>query len=270
MQFFEMGGRAVNMRLNTNTINIFGIPPYYFFSVVGFVFSSVLLMILLFKSKLNVSRYTKMFFISTIGVLIGARFFGIISGVMGASLHGEQITLDTIANTGIVFYGGLLGFIAMFMLVVKIWDKRINGDLIDIVAACIPLFHTFGRLGCFFAGCCYGAESTSIITVSYTSYINGETIPVYRIPVQLFESIGNLLIFILLVSLLQTGKMQNRLLLIYLTSYSVFRFIIEFFRGDYVRGIWNGISFSQIVSIAILVWCLIAFIKIIRRPFYEA
>ena len=253
------------MRIDTTTFNIFGIPPYYFFGVVGFVCSYSLFMILLFKYRFNISRYTKILLFSGIGLLIGARLFGIISGVFGALAYSEQITLDTIMNTGIVFYGGLLGFIAMFMLVVKICDKRIDGCLIDIIAVCIPLFHFFGRIGCFFAGCCYGAESTSTIAVMYSHYLSGETVTVYRIPVQLIESIGNLLVFITLMSLMQIKRMQNYLLFVYFILYSFFRFILEFFRGDDMRGLWNGISFSQLISIVILACCLIVFIKITRR-----
>ena len=40
-------------------------------------------------------------------------------------------------------------------------------------------------------------------------------------------------------------------------SYSVIRFILEFFRGDTYRGIYFGLSTSQIISIIIFISCLI-------------
>ncbi|MCC8046445.1 MAG: prolipoprotein diacylglyceryl transferase [Clostridiales bacterium] len=44
------------------------------------------------------------------------------------------------------------------------------------------------------------------------------------------------------------------LLNVYLVSYTIFRFFIEFFRGDELRGFLFGISTSQWISVAILVY----------------
>ena len=56
---------------------------------------------------------------------------------------------------GFVFYGGLLGGLAGTWLFCK--QRRLSFDTLgrDLVPA-LPLFHAFGRVGCFLAGCCYG------------------------------------------------------------------------------------------------------------------
>ena len=217
-------------------------------------------MALLLKFGLNISRYTKFFFVSGIGLLVGARLFGMFSGIFGVLAIGEQITWSALEDTGIVFYGGLFGFAGMFLLAMKILDKKINYILVDIIAVCIPLFHAFGRLGCFFAGCCFGAESISAFAVSYTNVIGGELVTAYRVPVQLLESTGNLLVFVTLIYFLFMNKMQNRLLLLYFSLYSILRVILEMFRGDAVRGVWNGVSFGQIISVIVFTVCAFIFI----------
>ena len=55
--------------------------------------------------------------------------------------------------------------------------------------------------------------------------------------------------------MLQKGKMKHYLFFLYLAIYAVGRFILEFFRGDTYRGIWFGVSTSQIISILILLFC---------------
>ena len=44
---------------------------------------------------------------------------------------------------------------------------------------------------------------------------------------------------------------DNQILVWYLLLYSIWRFIIEFWRGDDVRGVFGWISFSQIICIGI-------------------
>ena len=70
---------------------------------------------------------------------------------------------------------------------------------IGIGALCIPLFHAFGRIGCFLSGCCYGIETTFGIDLKY-SPVPGCS-GVLRFPVQLIESGCNFIIFFLLLFL---------------------------------------------------------------------
>ncbi|MDE6600194.1 MAG: prolipoprotein diacylglyceryl transferase, partial [Oscillospiraceae bacterium] len=66
-------------------------------------------------------------------------------------------------------------------------------------------------------------------------------------PIQLIEVLFETIIFFVV------KNMENGLpLKIYLLSYAVFRFFVEFFRGDIVRGIWFGLSTSQWISLLII------------------
>jgi phosphatidylglycerol:prolipoprotein diacylglycerol transferase len=250
------------MEYDATTTRIFDIPPYGFFAAIGVVFASSLFMLLLLKYGYSISLYTKIFFLSGIGLLIGAKIFGCLTGLYGALASNEAITLETFLHTGIVFYGGLIGFLLSFVLICKIWNKKIDYRLLDLAVVCIPLFHFWGRIGCFFAGCCYGTETHSDFSVLYTTHIKEEIVTASRIPIQLVEAVTNMIIFLVLLKLLSKEKFEGHLMKIYLFIYAIMRIILEFFRGDLVRGIWHGVSFSQMTSIIIFMVCFISiFIK---------
>jgi phosphatidylglycerol:prolipoprotein diacylglycerol transferase len=152
---------------------------------------------------------------------------------------------------GSVFYGGLLGGIfAGYLYIRKNKDKKY---LIDIVTPSIPLFHFFGRIGCFLGSCCFGIESSFgfIFEHGIVEEANG----VRRFPVQILEALFNLALFLALSKLRKKEIFKNKLLYVYLAAYAVGRFFIEFLRGDDYRGKWLFLSTSQIVSI--LIFCLI-------------
>lgn len=149
---------------------------------------------------------------------------------------------------GSVFYGGLLGGIAAGVIYIR--KKRMPlPEVADLFAPAVPLFHAFGRIGCFFGGCCYGIESS--FGFVYTRALTPEANFVRRFPVQLAESVMNLLLFGLLLFLLYRGALKGRLFLLYLMLYSVGRFFLEFLRGDAIRGFYLGLSVSQHIGILV-------------------
>ena len=171
----------------------------------------------------------------------------------------DFIFLMNLAFGGSVFYGGLIGAIFVFFLFCKI--RKISfGDYSDIGGMMIPLFHFFGRLGCFTSGCCYGVEWEHGIVYEYSIVESANH--VHRFPVQLVEAILNLALFFVLFYLYKKGKANHRLLNFYLLTYPVYRFILEYFRGDTYRGFIFGLSTSQFISVILFVlaviWLIIA------------
>ena len=254
---------------DATTTRILEMPPYFFFTVIGVVFSTSLYILLLLKYDYDIPRYTKIFLISSGGLLIGARLLGALSGLYKALAGGESITMGTFLNTGIVFYGGLIGFVLTFLLICKMWNKGVDCGMLDLVAVCIPLFHAFARVGCFFAGCCYGIETDSWFSVLYTNHVNHEVFTALRLPIQLAEAVASVVIFVVLLLLLFKNKLKYHLLKVYLLIYAIMRIALELFRGDEARGVWNGISFSQIVSALIICICVGLITKSQRREKYE-
>lgn len=167
---------------------------------------------------------------------------------------------------GMVFYGGFLGGIGAIFIYCR-FDKKIKpSNLLDVYAVMTPLFHTFGRIGCFLGGCCYGVESEIGFTV-HGNTINPSVNDVNRFPIQLVEAGCNLLIFLLILYLFKKRIMSDRLIYVYMIIYPVVRFTLEFFRGDEYRGFLLGLSTSQWISIILFVTAVIMLIvKRNRKP----
>ena len=163
---------------------------------------------------------------------------------------------------GAVFYGGLI----IGILAGMAYGKRKQLDLdaySDIGAAAIPLFHGFGRIGCFLGGCCYGVECK--IGFIYTRSVVEEAHGVRRFPIQLVESFLNFALFFFLWWLLRKSRFKGKLLYLYLCLYALIRFILEFWRGDEARGFLLGMSTSQFIGIFVFAFGLLMIIFKGRR-----
>lgn len=221
---------------------------------------------LMSSKKYDLSQSIKTLFISLVGMALGAKLFGYLTGIYRDIGLDNSITLDSVLDTGIVYYGGLLGLIATYSLCLKAKRCILDVHSLDTLAVCFPLFHTIARIGCFLSGCCYGKIHQGILAINYTTIIEGNVDTNLRFPVQLLESLFELAIFIYLLSLLHKEKWQSKkLLLRYLAIYSIGRFFLEFFRGDIRRGIICGVSFSQCISI--LIWIALIGYCLKRRRF---
>ena len=166
-----------------------------------------------------------------------------------------QATYDYIENPsagfkfgGITFIGGLIGGVVSFLVGYAIFRKKYKARLIDIlpiVPCCILIAHAFGRLGCFFAGCCYGKPTDSFLGVHFPN------VPGKVHPTQLYESVFLFALF-LICYLLYWKKHFRYNFTLYLIAYGIFRFCIEFLRGDH-RGEFLGvISPSQFWSLLMI------------------
>ncbi len=203
------------------------------------------------RLKLNVKIYN---------MCIVSGLFTIGSGVGGAILFQAYYDyLETgvfdLKNAGMTFYGGficgVLAFLIVYFAVFAIWDKenvRIRSFFFisDIAAPCIALAHAIGRLGCVFAGCCHGKVTDAWYGI-YTAHLDAKTVPT-----ALFESIVLFAIFGVLTWRVMHKKPCG--LAIYLGTYGVWRFFIEYFRAD-DRG-ESPISFlspSQLTAVVMIV-----------------
>ena len=207
--------------------------------------------------------------ISLVGAFLGAHIlFGLTN--LGNIIHyltryidgnkdfGYLVSIFRVYIGGMVFYGGLLGALGFGAIYCRV--RKINiGRFSDCFAVGIPLFHCFGRLGCFLSGCCYGVESDFGFTATHAivescNYVN-------RFPVQLLESVLNLVIFVALLVLFHKKILTRKLIYTYLIIYSVVRFFDEFLRGDIYRGIYFGLSTSQWISIVLFIISIVLILK---------
>ncbi len=195
------------------------------------------------------------------GVLIGGHLlYGLtnIGAIITAISSGRRFAEIAKYFGGSVFYGGLIGGLASAAIYCRCASISVS-QYIDQGAIFIPLFHFFGRIGCFLSGCCFGVESRFgfVYHNSAIAIANG----VKRFPVQLTEAICNLIIFVILYHFFRTSACRGRLMYMYFMFYSVVRFTMELFRGDAYRGFLLGLSTSQWISIVLFAVGLLMFIK---------
>ncbi len=150
---------------------------------------------------------------------------------------------------GITFLGGLIGGAVIFFAAYFVLRKRLKGrmyEAISLIPCCLMLGHGFGRVGCFFAGCCHGAVTDSVFGVCFPK------VPGTVHPTQLYEAAFLFVLFaVCSYLLLKKGFRHN--MSVYLIAYGVFRFSIEFLRGDDRGQLVAGITPSQFWSIIMVI-----------------
>lgn len=248
------------MTINTTTITFFQIPSYIFFAGIGFVISICVFIISLLIKNVQIDKYVIRSLVSLTFSLAGAKLFGIILNIITALYTDQAITKELILNAGIVYYGGLIGLLSSFLIICNVKDKRIDSNAVDSLAIAIPIFHAFGRIGCFFAGCCYGIPCDNGLSVLYTNVVDGVVVTTNRLPIQLIEATENIILFVVLCIIDRVIRKKGLLLPIYLGIYSILRFINESLRDDWERLMFGGISMSQIISVILLITSVTIFV----------
>jgi len=157
---------------------------------------------------------------------------------------------------GLMFYGGFI----LATIVFFVWcgiRKEHPLTLVDLLAAVIPLGHAFGRIGCFFYGCCYGRDSDAWCAVTFPAgspswFEHGRRL-VSVLPTQLFEAAALLGLFAVLMYVWFRFSSRRGLVFgVYLIGYAVIRFGIEYLRGD-PRAAVGPFSISQTISLGMIV-----------------
>ena len=202
-----------------------------------------------------------------ISALVGAKLLLLI--VDFETFKQDPGELLTLMRSGGVFYGGLIAAVA-----VAIWYMRRHRmalwSVSDAFAPGIALGHVVGRLGCFFAGCCYGRATDVPWAVTfrneYAAQNVGTPLHVPLHPTQLYEAGTELVILGLLLVLERKGRpFAGRTFWSYMLMYGITRFVIEFYRGD-ARGMVAALSTSQFVSVILVPLSIIMLIGLTRRP----
>jgi phosphatidylglycerol:prolipoprotein diacylglycerol transferase len=205
------------------------IRSYGFFIALGVVAAMVVAIRLCKLEGIDHNRVLDMAVWAVLAGLVTSRL-GYAFTEPGA-FRNDPLEIFRLWNGGLVFYWGLLGgagtalfFIRRYRL--PLWKTA------DLAAVCVPLAHTFGRIGCFMAGCCYGRECALPWAVTFTNpdSLAPQNVPLH--PTQLYESGTNLIIFGLLYLLHRRRRFEGQIFATYLVLYAAARFTIEFFRGD--------------------------------------
>jgi phosphatidylglycerol:prolipoprotein diacylglycerol transferase len=227
----------------------FTIYTYGFFVAVAFATAIFYLSHSIKKSKekiiLQNDLYSLVMYIMIFGV-VGARLFFVFTDLNEFILY--PLSVFKIWQGGLVYYGGFIAVI-IFVYVYAKRKKMLLLKLGDFFVPALALGHALGRIGCFFAGCCYGKESSLPWAVVF---INEHSLSVRGKPLhptQLYEAFANFLLFVFLHFYSKNKHKLGVSFAVYIIGYAVLRFVIEFFRSDYRGTQYFGFSVSQIISV---------------------
>lgn len=251
--------------------NIFDrtVGSYAVCAVTGFIVCGILAWRLGKRIDLAFEDILLMLAAAVAGLLLGGHILygitnigGVVDTLNKISDCGFKETLKRLSMYfgGSVFYGGFIGGTFSLLIYARVSKSVDTADVMDIWAVSVPLFHAFGRVGCFLGGCCYGVES-HIGFIANGNYLVPELNGVRRFPTALVEAVCNLCIFAVLFILTHKNILRGKRIYIYMLIYAPVRFLLEFLRGDKVRGFVLGLSTSQWISIMLVVFCILRLYK---------
>ncbi|MGH7441558.1 MAG: prolipoprotein diacylglyceryl transferase, partial [bacterium] len=202
-----------------------------------------------------------------IGAIVGARILYIV--VEWPEFWGSEAPLGLAARLwnflavwrgGLVYYGGFAGAFASAWIFLKrrklpVWSYA------DVLAPALALGQVTGRLGCWFNGCCYGIPNTRFGVIFPAL---GDGIP--RLPTQLYEAGFCLCLSAFLCWFWRRKSFAGQVFWLYVLLYSVWRFGIEFLRGDSERGILFSAALSPSQWISLVTAALALILLLALRP----
>ena len=246
----------MNLANTHNIFYIFGIR----FSMYGLIIAIGMLLGIFVGAKIAKKRGLKVEDIYLLALyalplsIIGARLYYVIFS--STSFTFKEIF--EIWNGGMAIYGGVIGGCLGVVLYCLIHKKNFL-KVADICSVCLILGQAIGRIGCYFAGCCYGVEVVNPNAMWFP--LSVEIDGIWHYSTFFYESFCNFIIFaILLYFILKHNQKTGTILCMYLACYGAVRCIIETFRGD---SLYIGtVKVSQILSLLLIVVGIILLIVI--------
>lgn len=238
------------------------IPVYSLIGITGIFLGIGVIYLICRKFKQDFQDTVTFFVLSFAGGLVCSKILYWIVSWRDIAADWDKITnnfsffIEKYIYGGLVFYGALIGAVITAFLYCKFRKIRFNDIALPVITV-IPLVHGIARIGCHVVGCCYGAPTSLPIGIVYHNSI-AAPLNIPLMPVQLMESVCNLIIFtVLLIALKRKNTIFS--LGLYTCLYAVVRFILEFFRGDIERGFVGVFSTSQFISIIIFIFGIFCF-----------
>ena len=252
-------------------VSFLGLDLYYWMIVIGVLAAMIVFRVFHRQAGLSFRVFAFALIIGVVSVVVGY-----LSAVLFQSWYSYLETHEFVWGVGATFYGGIIGAVIVFLALYfgighflfrdRAHVAQFNGVL-SLGVPCIVLAHAFGRLGCLFDGCCYGAVTESGIGIKM--WVDGEW--QRRVPIQLFESLFLFALFGVLLFLTVKKKFEYTAS-VYMIVYGVWRFSIEFARDDDrgVSGI-GALSPSQFIAIVmILLGVALAFLyRYVLKKYFE-
>ena len=217
------------------------------------------------RQRLDVEALGSLGVWAIVGAIVGARVLMVVRSFSDYVARPSELLSPSLLVAAGDFYGGFIGALILSAIFFRRNPQLPFWRAADVCAPAIALGQAIGRIGCLMAGDDFGSTTTLPWGVTFTdpdaASIGGAPLGVPLHPVQLYESIVCLILFVVLVRLSRHKRFDGEVILAYTVLYAVARFALEFLRGDADRGFVFGgmLSTSQFIAAilapaAIVLW----------------
>lgn len=232
-------------------LGAFSIPfhTYGLMIAIGFLLGIRTVRSLAAASALNPDEVSDLSLWLLIWGFLGSRILFVLTRFEEYAAH--PVDILKVWEGGLVFFGGLI--LSTVYAFYHFRRHRLDPwKMMDVLAPGLVIAHAFGRLGCLGAGCCYGRPTALPWGVRFNSdLVEGvfRGIPLH--PVQAYEFVALMILYFGLLRVFQHRKLEGQVGLTYFMAYPLIRSVVEFFRGDSLRGfvVDGWLSTSQFISI---------------------
>lgn len=248
----------------------FGFTQIHWYGLLMLASILVAFFVLLKKAKvfsLTTEQVWDLLFWLVIAGILGARIYEVLL-VEPSFYFSHPAQIIKIWQGGLAIHGAWLGGLVVLWLYSRKWQKSL-WSLTDAICLVLPLGQALGRWGNYFNQELYGLPTDLPwgIPINLINRLPEYSAYTHFHPTFLYESIGTLLIFFVLLWLLKKKRFNGQITLVYLGLYSILRLVLEFIRLDpafMIFGIRWPIIFSGL-SIIVVIILYIRKIKIIYK-----
>src|SRR6185437_13136079 len=210
-----------------------------------------------------------------LAAIVGAKLFLVLQDWRAYLADpGSLLSWGFVQSAGI-FYGGLIG--ALVVLTLYVHRQKLRWLAVgDAVVPGVALGHGIGRLGCFSAGCCWGKPTAAWFGITFhNAYAHatvGVPLGVALYPTQLMESFAEVIIFLVLWRLARRRVFVGQLTAVYLISYGLVRFLVDFLRAYEPQAmLFHGtMTDAQLTSLGMIALALGIWIVRARKKLAQA
>ena len=257
--------------MNRIAINL-GFIEIYWYSItmfLGVLIGIIVAYIEIKRKKLDITKFENMAFYAILFGFIGARIYYVLFNL--DYYLSSPIEIIKVWNGGLAIHGGIIGAV----IAIYVYCKKHEISFIEMLDICAPALiigQIIGRWGNFFNSEAHGG----IVTRSFLEsmhlpnfiingmYINGN----YYHPTFLYESVLNLVCFIILMILRKNKKIKLGVITgIYLMWYGVVRFFVESLRTDSLM--LGTLRMAQVISLVLVIIGLLLIIFSYKKERYN-
>ncbi len=181
------------------------------------------------------------------------------------SLYSKDLwSIFRVWEGGMSYFGGFgLATLAGIWLVhrrrLPLWSVA------DLSAPSVALGYAIARIGCFGAGCCYGAPTSLPWGVQFPDTPS----PVH--PTQLYATVMNLGIFLLLRWRESAPRAPGQLFALFLSLHGLYRFLNEFFRAGATSKIIVGmLTYGHLVAFGMTIIGIALYYRLRKEQFEKS